>query len=82
MTEELTRIHRQGYGLDRGAIGEGITSIAVPLFGSGGKIQASLSFVGPDFRLPQERIDTQLLPRLLEAGLTISSKLGHFSDKA
>lgn len=82
MMEELTGIHRQGYCLDRGALGDGITSLAVPLFGSGGKLQASLSFIGPDFRLSQERIDAQLLPRLQEAGLTISSKLGHFSDKA
>lgn len=82
MMDELTRIHRQGYCFDRGTIGDGITSIAVPLFGSGGKLQASLCFVGPDFRMSQERIESQLLPRLQEAGLTISSKLGHFSDKA
>jgi IclR family KDG regulon transcriptional repressor len=82
LTEELSRTHRQGYCLDRGAIGDGITSVAVPLFSTGGKLQASLSFVGPDFRLPQERIDSQLLPRLIEAGMIISSKLGHFSDKA
>jgi len=82
MMEELTRIHRQGYCYDRGTIGDGITSIAVPLFGSGGTLQASLCFVGPDFRLPKDRIESQLLPRLQEAGRIISSKLGHFSDKA
>lgn len=82
MSGELAEVHRQGYGLDRGAIGDGITSIAVPLFGTGGKLKAALSFVGPDFRMSQDRIDSQLLPRLQEAGLIISSKLGHFSDKA
>lgn len=78
--ESLGRIRSQGFCLDRGAMGDGISSVAVPLFGTGGKLQASLCFVGPDFRLPQEKIETLLLPRLQEAGKTISSRLGYFEE--
>jgi DNA-binding IclR family transcriptional regulator len=61
-------------------MGDGIASVAVPLFGPGAKLQGALCSVGPDFRLPQEKIENDLLPRLLEAGHIISSKLGYFGD--
>lgn len=77
---QLAEVRRKGYCLDRGTIGDGITSVAVPLFGVGGKLQAALCFIGPDFRLPAERIDALLLPRLREAGAVVSSKLGYFTD--
>jgi DNA-binding IclR family transcriptional regulator len=78
--EPLAKIREQGFCLDRGAMGDGIASVAVPLFGPGAKLQGALCFVGPDFRLPQEKIENELLPRLLEAGHIISSKLGYFGD--
>lgn len=80
LVKPLARIREQGFCLDHGTMGEGIASVAVPLLGPRGKIQGSLCFVGPDFRLPQEKIETELLPRLLEAGNIISSKLGYFGD--
>jgi DNA-binding IclR family transcriptional regulator len=80
LTESLAKIRRQGFCADQGAMGDGIASVAVPLFGSGGKIQGALCFVGPDFRLPREKVEIELLPRLQEAGNIISSKLGYFGD--
>jgi DNA-binding IclR family transcriptional regulator len=80
MAETLATIRRQGFCLDQGAMGDGIASAAVPLFGGGGKIQGALCFVGPDFRLPREKIEIELLPRLQESGNIISSKLGYFGD--
>jgi len=79
-TKPLAAVRRQGFCADRHALGEGIASVAVPLYGSGGKLQASLCVVAPDFRLPEENLETVLLPRLLEAGNIISSKLGYFGE--
>jgi len=64
-------------GFDTGTLGEGIACISVPLVESSGNMPASLSMVGPDFRLTKEKIDEDLRPALVEAGMVISSKLGY-----
>lgn len=77
---DLASIQSQGFALDHGALGEGISCVSVPLFGSGCKVQASLSFIGPGFRMTDETVRQVLLPHLQEAGQVISSKLGYFAD--
>lgn len=81
-SDALAEIRAQGFCHDIHALGEGIISIAVPVFGSSGKIVAALCLVGPDFRLPDARVKDQLLPRLREAGKIISSRLGHSTETA
>jgi DNA-binding IclR family transcriptional regulator len=75
--EERSHIHRRGSCADTGTLGEGITCVAVPLFRAGGELPGSLCLVGPDFRMPPERIEAEFLPHLKDAGDIISSKLGH-----
>lgn len=77
LADELSAIRREGACIDRGALGEGIASAAVPLYRAGGETPGSLCFIGPDFRMSPEKIEGELLPRLKEAGEIISSKLGH-----
>ncbi len=72
-------IRGQGYTLDNGALGEGITSVAAPLFGSGGKLHGAVVVVGPEFRLAKEVIQEQVLTSLLDTCGIISSKLGWHS---
>ena len=71
------RVRRDGYCTDCGQLGDGITSIAVPLFDTEGEVPGGLCMVGPDFRMLPERVETELLPAVREAGEIISSKLGH-----
>lgn len=75
--EERSLIHRRGACADLGTLGQGIASVAVPLFRAGGELPGSLCLVGPDFRMTPERIDEEFLPHLKDAGDIISSKLGH-----
>ncbi len=75
--EELLQIRQQGFCLECGALGEGVISLAVPLFGPGGQLSGSLCMVGPDFRLTPERMQNEFLPDLKETGEIISSKLGY-----
>jgi len=77
MAGELVQIARQGYALDRGGLGEGITCAAVPLFNARGVICGVLCLLGPEFRLSPERVEKEFLPSLREAGEIISSKLGY-----
>jgi len=74
---EQQTIARDGFCLDRGGLGEGVVSVAVPLFRSGGEVVGSLCCVGPDFRMTDERLQEEILPQIKDAGDIISSKLGH-----
>ncbi len=76
---QLMAVSRQGFAQDSDALGDGITSVAAPLFGSGGKLHGVLCIVGPEFRLPQEVIQKQILNPLLDTCSIISSKLGWHS---
>lgn len=77
----LATIRRQGYAQDCDVLGDGITSVAAPLFGGGGKLHGVLCIVGPGFRLSQEVIQNQILSPLLDACGIISSKLGWHSTQ-
>ncbi|GAB4565538.1 MAG: IclR family transcriptional regulator [Geothermobacteraceae bacterium] len=74
---ELARIHALGHCLDTGTLGDGVTSLAVPLLARGGRVVGSLCLVAPDFRISTDQVDQALVPRLAEAGSIISSKLGY-----
>ncbi|MDO3376668.1 IclR family transcriptional regulator [Geoalkalibacter halelectricus] len=75
--EERESIRRQGFAGDCHGIGEGGSCIAVPLFDAAAEVAGVLALVGPEFRMPSERIEKQLLPALKNAGETICSKLGY-----
>ncbi len=81
---ELPRIREAGGSSDCGVLGDGIVSLATPLIDAQGEVPGSLCMVGPEFRLTSEKINSTLLPRLIETGVVISSKLGyvgHFISK-
>jgi len=78
-SEEILQIARQGYCIDREGLGDGIVSIAVPVQNSAGDVCGCLCLVGPDFRIPQDKLKATVLPALREAGETVSSKLGHLA---
>ena len=75
----FTVIRGHGYAQDNDALGEGIASVAAPLFGSGGKLHGAICVVGPEFRLSSEVIQKQILNPLLDTCGIVSSKLGWHS---
>jgi DNA-binding IclR family transcriptional regulator len=77
LAEELAAIRKGGFCIDQHGVGEGITCAAVPLFNGNGELAGVLALLGPDFRMPAEKLDQQLLPLLKETGEIISSKLGY-----
>jgi IclR family transcriptional regulator, KDG regulon repressor len=74
-----TAIRSHGYAQDKDALGDGIASIAAPLFGHGGKLHGVVCVVGPEFRLTDDFLDKQVLGALRDACAIISSKLGWHS---
>lgn len=66
-----------GEARDHGALGEGVSSLAVPLFNAQGEVRASLCLVGPDYRFTATRLAEELSPLLREAAAVISSRMGY-----
>lgn len=75
--EELAAIRKAGYCLNQENFAQGITALAVPLFDHSECMAAALVLLGPDFRIGEERANKELLPPLVDAAETISSRLGY-----
>ena len=73
----LHEILEQGFGVDHDSLGEGVTCLAVPLIDLHDTTVAALAMIGPDFRMQPPLLESELLPRLKDAGQIISSKLGY-----
>lgn len=67
----------QRYCVDHDGLGEGSSSLAVPLFQQGQKLVGCLTLVAPTFRMDTARINSELLPALKAAGDMISARLGY-----
>lgn len=76
IADELEIIRTQSTCHDHNTLGDGIASMAVPLFSGDGHVQGSLSLIAPDFRMTEEKIRDYLI-RLRESADIISSKLGY-----
>lgn len=74
---EYAEIRRQGACIDHELLGEGVSSIAVPLFNAKKEVAGSLCVIGPTYRCTDELIQNELLPRVKMAGQTVSSRLGY-----
>lgn len=53
---ELAAVRRQGYAVDFEEFQEGIHAVSAPVFSSEGQILATLSVVGPAFRMTKEKM--------------------------
>lgn len=72
LLQELEMIRNQGYAIDNGEQEEGVRCIAVPVYGSKGKVVAALSISGPSSRVDSRYIPT-LLPHIKRISAAISS---------
>ena len=76
--QSIKAIYQRGYDVDADCLGEGISSLTVPLLATDKKVLGSLCFVGPKYRFTDEKINDELLVPLVNAGHAISAKLGYF----
>lgn len=73
--EELERVRRRGYALDREENELGIRCIAAPIRGADGKVHAALSISGATIYISDER-QQELVPEVIEHAEAISRELG------
>jgi DNA-binding IclR family transcriptional regulator len=76
LESELEDIRERGYATTQGEYEEGLNAIAVPVRDAQGSVVAALSASGPSYRFTSDRME-ELVPRMKEAGLKISRRLGH-----
>lgn len=74
--EPGTTPEKQGYAVDADALGEGISSVAVPVLNNDKKAAGCLLFVGPSFRFTEEKVHGEFLSALMTAGQVVSTRLG------
>ncbi len=80
LKRDLGQIKKRGYSVDNEEGEEGTRCIGAPIFGYGGKIEASISIAGPSFRLDQQKIQ-QLVPIVIETARKISKNTGNVGQK-
>ena len=74
---ELDEIRRTGIAVDFNGLGEGICTVAVVIRDYAGKAVGALTLLAPSFRMLQERLETEVIPCMLEGGELLSMKFGY-----
>jgi IclR family transcriptional regulator, acetate operon repressor len=77
----LERVRADGFATAIDELEQGLTAIAVPVFGESGDAIAAISVSGPTLRLSPERIE-ELRPAITEEGRALSRRLGHRDEGA
>jgi len=77
---ELARFRRQGFALTRGQRVQGLTAMAVPIFGVHEQVRHSLALTGPSVRIDPR--DQELADIMIAAGRDISNRLGASPEHA
>jgi DNA-binding IclR family transcriptional regulator len=76
LASELNEIRCKGVAVDSNGLGEGIISVAVVVRDYAGKVVGAITMLGPSFRMFTERLETEIIPSLLEGGEMLSEKFG------
>jgi DNA-binding IclR family transcriptional regulator len=74
---EMQDIRTKGVAVECGGLGDGIISVAVAVRDYAGKVVGAITMIGPSFRLLTERLDTEIIPSLIEGGELLSEKFGY-----
>ncbi len=72
----LEAVARNGYSTDIGEYLDEVASVAVPIRDYTRSVVGSLAVAGPVYRIPDQRITSEIAPLILEAGRELSRRLG------
>ena len=78
----LQGVIRSGYAVEDEEAEEGLKGVAAPVRDLTGRGVAAVGLLGPSSRFPDERIDGDLKPLIMEAAFTISQRLGYLETLA
>ena len=76
LLKEIKEVSEKGYAVDQGEFIEDVCCAAVPIRDYARNLVGSLSVAGPVYRLTPERMDNEIIPRVLQGGRELSRRLG------
>ena len=76
LREHLAEVSRQGFAVDNEELEDGVCCVAAPVRDYSHRVVAGVGLSGPMSRFSLERIQTDLVPLVKEAGAKISQRLG------
>ncbi len=77
--EELRTVGVRGFALDLEECEDGLCCAAAPVYDTQGRVVAAVSVSGPQFRLTEDRLLTEVAPQVVAAGERLSRELGYGS---
>lgn len=75
--EHLRTVASQGWALDLEECAQGLCCIAAPVHDASGAVIAALSVSAPVFRVSEQRIHDEVMPRVIAAANELSQRMGH-----
>jgi IclR family KDG regulon transcriptional repressor len=76
LEEELARVAQREWALEDEELEPGVRGLAAPIRDYARRVVGALGVRGPAFRLPLERVETELVPRVRAAARDVSKRLG------
>lgn len=77
LMEELEQIRKRGYSYDNEEYEEGVRCVAAPVRNFMGNVIAGMSISAPVERMDDDRIQNDLIDKLLDSALKLSTKFGY-----
>ncbi|MBW2504563.1 MAG: IclR family transcriptional regulator [Deltaproteobacteria bacterium] len=74
---ELKAVTDKGYAIDNEELDLGVRCVAAPIRDYTRRIVGAISVSGPSMRLPNQRIEQELVPLVLNAAEELSTRLGY-----
>lgn len=74
---ELEQVRAKGYAIDNEELDPGVRCLAAPIRDYTRRIVGAVSVSGPNMRLDDARIESELIPMILRAGEDLSTRLGY-----
>jgi len=77
LTEELKRVVAHGAAFEDEELERGVRGVAAPVRDYARRVVGAVGVVGPAFRLPLERLEQELAPRVKGAAQEVAKRLGY-----
>lgn len=78
LASELLEIRSNGgVAIETGGLGDGIITVAVAVKDYAGQVIGAITMLGPSFRFLRDRLETEIIPSLVEGAALASKKFGY-----
>ena len=80
LLEHIKKVKEQGYAIDDEEWEEEVKCLSVPVRNHTGKVAAALTLSAPSYRVPKERLITEVKDEFIKKASELSEKLGYSKE--